>query len=105
MSLRVFSSCCCSCTRGEGDETGYDNEVDYLLPGGEWDPSVSRSTRRHSKRSRSRHSSRGSEATSAEGGTVCAYVPPEVPGATSMPTFQDFRLLKTVGKGAFGKVC
>lgn len=81
------------------------SEEDYLLPGGEWDPSVSGSTKGRSKRRRrSRSEVNSVESESADGSGACAYVPPEVPGATSLPKFQDFRMLKTVGKGAFGKV-
>lgn len=112
MPLRWLCSCCCSCARGESDEVEHTNEVDYLLPGGEWDPSVSASSNRHRKkrslgRPRTRRSS-ANETFSVDNEdndeTASTYVPPEVPGTSSMPTFQDFTTLKTVGKGAFGKV-
>ena len=95
----------------EEDEAGYRNESDYLLPGGEWDPSLSSSVvKRRSRRSRGRDSGgasgSGSFGDKGAGGedSESLYTPPEVPGATSVPKFQDFKLLKTVGKGAFGKV-
>lgn len=34
-----------------------------------------------------------------------SYVPPVVPQSRTLPVFEDFKLLRTVGKGAFGKVC
>ena len=93
---------------GEEDEAGYRNESDYLLPGGEWDPSLSASVaKRRSRRSRGgRAGDSGSFADNGAGGedSESLYTPPEVPGATSVPKFEDFKLLKTVGKGAFGKV-
>lgn len=112
MSLRGLSGYCCSCIGGDGGEAGDENEVDYLLPGGEWDPSVSGNAsrpgsnriKRGSRTSRGRRRTRTSSEESAEDGSACAYIPPEVPGATTVPTFRDFKLLKTVGKGAFGKV-
>lgn len=105
----------CSCLRGEEDGEMYKNEADYLLPGGEWDPSVSASVRERSSRRRGAARSRNSgRSGSNRGGSVgddgaeddsgSFYSPPEVPGATSIPRFQDFKLLKTVGRGAFGKV-
>lgn len=99
MSLCKFCGCFTSCVRGE-DETDHANEEEYLLPGGEWDPSLSRSN------SRSKLSRRKGSRTNAESevGGVGAYIPPQVPGATSLPKFQDFRMLKTVGRGSFGKV-
>ncbi|CAI8043945.1 Protein kinase 2 [Geodia barretti] len=110
MPLRRLFSCCCSCMGEEEDEAGYRNESDYLLPGGEWDPSLSSSVvKRRSRRSRGRDSGgasgSGSFADNGAGGedSESLYTPPEVPGATSVPKFQDFKLLKTVGKGAFGK--
>ena len=64
--------------------TDHDGEdEDYLLGGGEleWDSSSRRFTK-----------------------TCQAYVPPAIPSTSTLPTIEDFRLLKTVGKGAFGKV-
>ena len=109
LPLRRLCGVCCACLRGEGGETADENEVDYLLPGGEWDPSVSGNARRPGSNrirrgSRGRRRTRTNSEESAEDGSACAYVPPEVPGASTVPTFQDFKLLKTVGKGAFGKV-
>lgn len=94
---------------GEEDEAGFRDESDYLLPGGEWDPSLSASVKPRSRRNRGGRSGGGggSFADDGEAGEESRgsfYVPPEVPGATSTAKFQDFKLLKTVGKGAFGKV-
>ena len=111
MSLR---GSCCSCLRGEEEEEGYRHEADYLLPGGEWDPSLSGPSKDSPRRSRGRSRGRGrrsrdrdgrvaDDGTESESGSF--YTPPEVPWAVSSPpSFQDFKLLKTVGKGAFGKV-
>lgn len=95
---------------------------DYLLPGGAWDPSISTSPSRFSRRTpRSRGSSRTSNSSirsfwsrrfrgSSKGnldsnttGRGDYQAPPMVPSKT-LPNSQDFRLLKTVGRGAFGKV-
>ena len=107
MSLR---GSCCPCIRGEDDGAQYRDEVDYLLPGGEWDPSISgrqRSRRSGGGGSRGRgHSRDGTLADDgAESESGSFYTPPAVPGAAAAPPKSgDFRLLKTVGKGAFGKV-
>lgn len=107
---------------------------DYLLPGGEWDPSVfsssghraargsrrgitrsgngSRTSRKKSslrefwtRRFNRSRGSRFSHAASEEFGTAGGvYQPPEAPASRTLPTLQEFRLLKTVGRGAFGKV-
>ena len=87
----------------EDEETVHESEVEYLLPGGEWDPNLTGSTKRNSTRSR-KGSGQVSSDGAAENGGACAYVPPEIRGTTSLPKFQDFKMLKTVGKGAFGKV-
>ena len=100
MSFRRFCCCCCcSDTESEADVNGPVSEEDYLLPGGAWDPSVSVARSRRSRRNTSRRRQGGEEEEE-----VNAYVPPDVPAATSLPNFNDFKLLKTVGKGAFGKV-
>ena len=91
--------CCCSCTKEKEEDNRQTGEEDYLLPGGEWDPSVSGISHRstHGTKHAPKHSlwRRGSE----EGAS--AYVP----GAMSVPKFNHFKMLKTIGKGAFGKVC
>ena len=95
---------------GDEDEAGYRHESDYLLPGGEWDPSLSASRSRRSRNDRGGSGKSGGSGSFADDGASggeegeSLYTPPEVPGATSAPKFQDFKLLKTVGKGAFGKV-
>lgn len=66
-------------------------DEDYLLPGGdvEWDGhSKSFVARKHT----------------AE--TTGSYVPPSIPAVNleALPTIEEFRLLRTVGRGAFGKV-
>lgn len=111
--------CCCCCVEAEEKEwtvpTTSVTEEDYLLPGSEWDPSISTASSRHSTRShtrqrqgllRRRNRSRGSSGSSIDGSSNGDYVPPRVPPTPSrtLPTFEEFRLLKTVGKGAFGKV-
>lgn len=64
---------------------------DYLLPGGdvEWD-GLSKSFVARKR-------------TTETKGT---YVPPSIPAVNlqSLPTIEEFRLLRTVGRGAFGKV-
>lgn len=102
MSLCKLCGCFASCVRGQ-DETGHVSEEEYLLPGGEWDPSLSKSTNRHSKSSRRKGSKLNTE-ESSEVRDTGSYIPPHVPGATSIAKFQDFRMLKTVGRGSFGKV-
>ena len=102
--------CCCACTKEKEDDNPPSEEVDYLLPGGEWDPSrsslvsnIHRSThaaKRSPKHSLWRRGSGGREESAAG-----AYIPPDVPGATSIPKFNHFKMLKTIGKGTFGKVC
>lgn len=67
-----------------------ENEDDLLLPGGdiEWDKSsrsfISRTVRKK----------RGE------------YVPPDVPNTapTRLPIIEEFRFLRTLGRGTFGKV-
>ena len=135
-----MSSLICCCARGEGTGKGKREDVDgedYLLPGGEWDPSVStspsriaNSSRGGSQRSQHRPNSVGSRGGSgrsrftsflarqfrgsrssqrsrveADGGAAGGdYQPPPLQPSRSLPTYEEFRLLKTVGRGAFGKV-
>lgn len=83
-----MSWCRCCCVRGSKEDEadgGLVAETEYLLPGGEWDPQSSRSSR---------------AASGGRGG----YVPPAVQPSSGLPVVQDFQLLKTLGKGAFGKV-
>lgn len=146
--------CCCCCTQGDS-EKGVP-EVDYLLPGGAWDPNISasasasspiRTTNRslgdaassshhHSssssragrisaggkassyssslrsfwtkrfRSSRSSQSSRAGREGYVGGGDDAGgdYQPPPVVPSKTLPTCEDFKLLKTVGRGAFGKV-
>lgn len=120
------------CVRGEGEDRGKGNAIkegDYLLPGGEWDPSISSSPSRISKNhgrteselSRSsrttnssirsflskrfgRHSGRSqASASSVENLAAGDYQPPPLVPSKTLPTFEEFKLLKTVGRGAFGK--
>ena len=98
-------------TKEGGRETARSvTDEDYLLPGGEWDPSLSGSTAsrlsvqsRNFTKSKSRRpwtKSRNRVSTDGNG----SYEPPHVPPSRTLPTFDEFRLLKTVGRGAFGKV-
>ena len=93
--------CCCAGSSEDRKRRKSEKEAsDYLLPGGKWDPSHSRS--------RSWWSNRGSKTSqksySIEENRVGEYEPPTVPPSRTLPTFEEFRLLKTVGRGAFGKV-
>lgn len=89
-------ACCCG-GGGSADRTRVpvendEEDWDYLLGGREleWDSHSRRFTRR--------------APTTASGSRRAGYVPPALPNSTVTPTIDDFRLLKTVGKGAFGKV-
>ena len=125
---------CCGCWRG-ANESKPNVGGDYLLPGGEWDPSVSSSVRQESRReapsgaaqepknfstnrsmrsflsrtlrvknsSRYPHTHQLDSGGTGDGGKRQYQPPPLVPSKT-LPTFEEFKLLKTVGKGAFGKV-
>ena len=108
MSFCRLCCCCGLCAKGEEDGADHGGEADYLLPGGEWDPSVAVVRRTQHNRTKGQRRRQGSDTRSKEfgdtGESAGAYVPPEVPGSTSLPKFQDFKMLKTVGKGAFGKV-
>lgn len=80
-------------------------EEDFLLPGGEWDPSVSTGSNR-SRRSVKLRKSKSKQSNGDLASDVGSYDPPPfVPSCRKLPTFEEFRLLKTVGKGSFGKVC
>lgn len=79
----------------------------FLLPGGQWDPSLSTisksSTRVTPPRGLRRVLSkigRDQDQSEREG----LYQPPAVLPSRVLPTFDDFGLLRTVGRGAFGKV-
>lgn len=103
---------CCGCACATGTKEGGPQsgpEEDFLLPGGEWDPSLSHASSRSSRSSTRGKSSIRSRIVRADsdgqsGAAAGDYVPPPVPAAKTLPTFDEFRLLKTVGKGAFGKV-
>ena len=107
--------CCCCCADVKDDTRNAPSttvtEEDYLLPGSEWDPSISTGSAQSRQSSRpgrfkARGRSRGGSGTSSDGTSNGGYVPPVVPPTPSrtLPTFEEFKLLKTVGKGAFGKV-
>ena len=97
-----LTSVCSSCvgrdgTRGQRRHQRLQNDPleeradeEYILPNGNlvWDPS--------SKTFSSRKTDAGG----------LGYVPPEVPKSeeSRIPTVEEFKLLKTLGKGAFGKV-
>ena len=84
-------ACCCGSGGDRLPVSGVeDDEEDFLLGGGELE--WNRVTRRFTRTNRSVTSD-------------SSYVPPILPHVTATPpTIEDFRLLKTVGKGAFGKV-
>lgn len=118
---------------GKARGPGSVKESDYLLPGGEWDPSISSSPLRTvahhhgpaarsdstasdrttsssvrsflSKRFRrkSRHSETSNRANSVADNNG-GYLPPPLVPSKTLPTIDEFKLLKTVGRGAFGKV-
>ncbi len=126
-----MSSLIC-CVKGNGDGRGRRGQVptgDYLLPGGEWGPSNSSSPSRiatprgggsspyHTDSSGSRGSrnrftsflsrrfgSRRSEHFKGPEESAGNYQPPPLLPTRTLPTYDDFKLLKTVGRGAFGKV-
>ncbi|XP_019852698.1 PREDICTED: cAMP-dependent protein kinase catalytic subunit alpha-like [Amphimedon queenslandica] len=97
-----LTSVCSSCVGRDGarnqrrhqrlENDPYEERADeeYILPNGNlvWDPSSK-------KFSSQRTDGRGP-----------GYVPPDVPKseASRIPTVEEFKLLKTLGKGAFGKV-
>lgn len=108
--------CCC------GDSSSSDHpgrgqinsiENDYLLPGSSFDHSASSSQRSRlgwSSRnsSKKKHASKKPAVTHSVVGLDSPggdYEPPVVPPTQKLPTYEEFRLLKTVGRGAFGKVC
>ena len=95
--------CCCVSGNKESDliaSTKSHTDHDYLLPGGEWDPSLS-TPPSQSHSSKKRHSTK-ELANSLERDGL--YQPPALVPSPTLPTFDDFKLLKTVGRGAFGKV-
>ena len=109
---RYLLSCigCCNPDTKDGPQTTANSVPDgeYLLPGGEWDPSHSTGSNRSSRSTRSNWSARLRRSKSDRSSDIVSdgkYSPPPfVPHSKKLPTFEDFRLLKTVGKGAFGKV-
>lgn len=109
---RYLLSCvgCCNPDTKDGPQTTANSVPDgeYLLPGGEWDPSNSTGSNRSSRSTRSNWSARLRRSKSDRSSDIVSdgnYDPPPfVPHSRKLPTFEDFRLLKTVGKGAFGKV-
>ena len=109
--------CCCadSTSRDGGVARGQINTVesDYLLPGStQWDPSRSSSNKSRpwsslKRSSKNKDNSKKSTVTHSEVGLDSPsgdYQPPLVPPSQKLPSFEEFRLLKTVGRGAFGKV-
>ena len=103
--------CCCGDSSTDHPGRGQINSVenDYLLPGSSFDSGSSRSrlgwSSRHSSKKKNAnkkpavtHSVVGLDSPSGD------YEPPVVPPSQKLPTYEEFRLLKTVGRGAFGKV-
>ena len=129
-----MSVLCCGCLRDD-DKRKAVAGGGYLLPGGEWDPSLyspkpvvtgrsihdssgdpfsktNSSVRSFlSRKLRRKRSSLYSQTTQSDGGGGAGeggrgdYQPPPLVPSKTLPTFEEFKLLKTVGKGAFGKVC
>ena len=92
--METFRSFCCCCYRQPRRHqriqniNGVEDEDDYLLPGGdiEWDKSSKSFVQSHRL-------------------PRPGYVPPAVPtDSDKIPTIDQFRFLRTVGRGAFGKV-
>ncbi len=96
--FRSLLCCCGGRTRRELLDNDYDfiQDQDLLLPGDlQWDK-ISKSFRKSSSPMNRNDS---------------GYIPPRVPdtdqvdtGSFEVPAIEDFKLLRTVGKGAFGKV-
>ena len=89
MSRNMLRSLCCGCNvepRTRDKNQVIESEDDLLLPGGdiEWD-----------KASRSFISRNRGD-----------YVPPDVPNTAParLPIIEEFRFLRTLGRGTFGKV-
>ena len=109
---RYLLSCvgCCNPGTKDGPQPTVNSVTDgeYLLPGGEWDPTISTASNRSTRSTRSNWSARLRKSKSDRNSDIVSdgnYSPPPfVPHSRKLPTFEDFRLLKTVGKGAFGKV-
>ncbi len=97
MLKSLFCCCCGSNVRRNhrllNSEDDYINDDSLVLPGElQWDK-VSKSFKKSNSPTRS----------------APGYVPPSIPsfdGGTSknLPIIEDFKLLRTVGRGAFGKV-
>ena len=106
--------CCCSDTSTDGAGRGQTNVVerDYLLPGSSWDSTSTSGSFKSSvwgslRGSKKKAASKKPAVTHTEVGLDSPtgnYEPPAVPPSQKLPTFEEFRLLKTVGRGAFGKV-
>ncbi len=97
--------CCCVSGNKESDfitsTTKSHTDHDYLLPGGEWDPSISVPPNlSHSTKKKKNSTKELFNSLERDG----LYQPPAVVPSPTLPTFDDFKLLKTVGRGAFGKV-
>ncbi len=110
----MSSLICCarSKTKGDREFRRVLSDGDYLLPGGEWDPSLSvHPTSAEHKGSRfnvrsllSKRINRGNSAASLDLQGSGEYQPPPLQPSRTLPTMEEFKLLKTVGRGAFGKV-
>ena len=122
---------CCKCLGG--DKKKLDVSADYLLPGGEWDPSLSTPDKSRSRSSNSSTSNarqhrqsnssrisirslltgggwrgrlkREQSSKEEDGQSKGDYQPPPLIPSKTLPSIEEFKLLRTVGKGAFGKVC
>ena len=106
---------CCGDSSADHPGRGQINslENDYLLPGSSFDAATSSSSQRSRLGWSSRHSSKKKHASKKPAVTHSVvgldspsgdYEPPVVPPSQKLPAYEEFRLLKTVGRGAFGKV-
>lgn len=108
--------CCCGDSNGGVNDAATRGQIntvegEYLLPGSEWDTSRSGSVWSSFRGSRKKGKKKGSDKKPLITHSVVGldspsgdYEPPAVPPSQKLPAFDEFRLLKTVGRGAFGKV-
>ena len=110
--------CCCGDSSSDHPARGQINSIenDYLLPGSSFDEGSSSGgsqrnrlgwSGRNSSKNKNKYASKKPAVTHSVVGLDSPsgdYEPPVVPPSQKLPTYEEFRLLKTVGRGAFGKV-